>query len=243
MIKRVFWWTAVLATLFMLSGCGDSGPAALPAEEIIARSADRMKETAGFRFEIERDGAPAYVDPPQNVLSFRRATGAYVAPDRALATVRVIGPGLITDVDVVTVAEIQYQTNPLTGRWEELPPNWGFNPTVLFDDELGLQRILTDDLTNLQQLEPENLAEEDGPDALLYTLTADVAGDRLYRVSGALIGPQPVTIKLWIMPDTFELIRLRVDEPEPDTEEGQSSWQVDFSRYEELVDIEPPVIE
>jgi predicted small lipoprotein YifL len=243
MEKRIHIISFLLVLLLSLIACGGSGPEEIPAEEIITRSAQRMKETTGFRFVIERDGAPAYVDPPQNILSFRRATGAYVAPDRALAVVRVIGPGLITDVDVVTVAEIQYQTNPLTDQWEELPPDWGFNPTVLFDDELGLQRVLTDDLTNLQQIEPENLAEADGPDALLYTLTADVAGDRIYRVSGGLIGPQAVSIKLWIMPETFELVRLQVTEPEPDTEEGESIWQVDFSRYEELIEIEPPVLE
>lgn len=240
--KRILILNCILIVFLFLTACDGGGPEDLPAETIISRSAARMQETSGFRFVIERDGAPAYVDPPQNVLSFRRATGAYVAPDRALAVVRVIGPGLITDVDVVTVAEIQYQTNPLTGQWEELPPDWGFNPTVLFDDELGLQRVLTDDLTNLQQAEPENLAETDGPDTRLYTLTADVAGDRIYRVSGGLIGPQPVSLQVWIMPETFELIRLQVFEPEPETEEGESIWQVDFSRYEELIEIEPPVL-
>jgi len=145
-------------------------------------------------------------------------------------------------VDVITIAETQWQTNLVTGEWEELPPNWGFNPAVLFDDEVGLQAVLTSDLSNLEQLPPANLVESEGPDQLLYTVTADVAGDRLYEMSGFLIGPREVSVQLWIAPETFELIRAVVTEPEPDSEEEFSIWQIDFSNYGELVEIEPPPV-
>lgn len=220
--------------------CRSSQLTELPPEQIVQNSAARMNELAGFRFDISREGAPAYLDP-DNILSFRRATGAYVAPDKALATVRVIGPGLITDVDVISIAETQWQTNVATGEWEELPPNWGFNPAVLFDDEVGLQAILTADVTNLQLAEPQSLQESGGPDQLLYHLTGDVSGERLVEMSGTLIGPQPVTVELWIAPETFELVRVVVTEPEPEAGEP-SIWQVDFANFGEVVAIEPPVI-
>ena len=50
-------------------------------------------------------------------------------------------------------------------------------------------------------------------------------------------------IQLWIRPETFELVRIVVREPEPEDEDGESIWQVDISNYDELIDIEPPVIE
>ena len=232
----VGWWLASVSL-----ACRSSDLPELPVEQIVEHSAERMNELEGFRFDISRDGAPAYLDP-DNVLSFRRATGAYVAPDKAIATVRIIGPGLITDVDVVTIAETQWQTNVATGAWEELPPNWGFNPAVLFDDEVGLQAILTADIANLQLVEPQNLKESGGPDQQLYHLTGEVAGERLYEMSGSLIGPQSVTVELWIVPETFELVRVEVNEPEPDAGEP-SLWQVDFMNFGEVIEIEPPVTE
>lgn len=232
-----------LVTLLLLfSACSDPSLPDIPAEELVQRAAERMKESDGFQFVIARDGAPAFLDPGET-LSFRRATGAFVAPDRALATVRVIGPGIITDVDVISVAEIQWQTNVVTGDWEELPPNWGFNPAVLFDDDIGIQAVLLADLSQVALAEPENLAESDGPDELLYSVTAVASGENIYQMSGYLIGPEQVSIQLWIRPETFELVRIVVREPEPEDEELESIWQVDISNYDELIDIEPPVIE
>lgn len=238
MVKKLGW----LGFLWVMVTACRTGPLPeLPAENIVQNAAVRMNELPGFRFDITRDGAPAYLDP-DNILSFRRAAGAYVAPDKALATVRIIGPGLITDVDVVTVAETQWQTNVATGAWEELPPNWGFNPAVLFDKEVGLPTILTEDVTNLQLAEPQNLKASGGPDQLLYHLTGDAAGERLYTMSGTLIGPQAVTVALWIAPETFELVRVVVTEPEPGAGEA-SVWQVDFTHFGEVVPIKPPVVD
>ena len=233
---------AALIFLFTLTACGNTTLPEISAEELVQLAAERMKESEGFQFTIERDGAPAYLDPGET-LSFRRATGAYVAPDRALATVRVIGPGIITDVDVISVAEIQWQTNVVTGDWEELPPNWGFNPAVLFDDDIGIQAVLLADVSQVALAEPGNLAESDGPDELLYSVTAEASGENIYQMSGYLIGPSDVDIQLWIRPETFELVRIVVREPEPEDEELESIWQVDISNYDELIDIESPVIE
>ncbi|MCL4261780.1 MAG: LppX_LprAFG lipoprotein [Anaerolineae bacterium] len=232
-----FFW--LVTAVLLLTACRSTSLPELAPADIVQNAADRMNELSGFYFDISREGAPAYLDP-DNILSFRRATGAYVAPDKATATVRVIGPGLITDVDVVSIAATQWQTNVATGEWEELPPNWGFNPAVLFDGTVGLPTILTNDVSNLQLAEPQNLQESGGPDQLLYHLTGDVAGERLYEMSGTLIGPQPVTVALWIAPETFELVRVVVTEPEPVAGEP-SIWQVDFANYGEVVDIQPPI--
>ncbi len=239
--KRPFPVHILLTLLFLLiaaTACQPSLPE-ISAEELVQRTAERMRGSEGFQFTIERDGAPAFLDPGETI-SFRRARGAYVAPDRALATVRVIGPGIITDVDVISVAEIQWQTNVVTGAWEELPPNWGFNPAVLFDDDIGIQAVLLADLAQVALAEPENLAESEGPDELLYSVTAVASGENIYQMSGFLIGPEQVDIQLWIRPETFELVRIVVREPEPAHEEQESIWQVDIFNYEELIDIQPP---
>jgi lipoprotein LprG len=232
----------LLSLLLVITACQKPTLPEISADELVQLTAERMKASSGFQFTIERDGAPAFLDPG-NTLSFRRARGAYVAPDRALATVRVIGPGIITDVDVISVGAIQWQTNVVTRAWEELPPNWGFNPAVLFDNDIGIQAVLLDDLSQVALAEPENLAESAGPDELLYSITAVARGENIYQMSGYLIGPAPVEIQLWIAPETYELVRIVLREPEPDHEEQESIWQVDIYNYDELIDIQPPPLE
>ena len=233
-IVRLGW----LLLLFLIVACGEAALPELPPDELVQQAAVRMNELQGFHFVIDRGGAPAYVDP-DNTLSFRRAEGEYVSPDRSQAVVRVIAPGLITDVAVISVAEVQWQTNVLTGKWEELPPNWGFNPAVLFDETVGLPAILMSDLLDLSLIGVEEL--EDGPNGRFYHISAQASGERLFEMSGGLIGPETVDIQLWIAPEPFELVRTIVTESASGDEEP-SVWQVDFSEFDTAVTIEAPTI-
>ena len=196
-----------------------------------------MSQLAGFHFAISHSGPPAYLDP-DNVVSLVRAEGNYAAPDKAQATVLVKLTGFVTKVDVISVADVQWQTNPLTGKWEELPPNWGFNPAVLFDTDIGLQTILAADMSELMLVGKENL--EDGPDTELFSLTGKVAGDRLFQMSGGLIGPTSANAQLWVMPETFDLVRVILTEPSTGEEASPSIWQLDFANFDQIVAIEPP---
>lgn len=229
-----FAWLLILIG-FVVACRRPEAPELTPAD-IVAQSAARMAGTAGFHFVIDQSGAPAFLDP-DNILALRRAEGDYAAPDRARATVRVAAPGFVTDVDVISIGATQWQTNLLTGAWEALPPEWGFNPAVLFDREVGLPAILTADLTDLQTTEPEQLPGS--PGGPLYVLTGTAAGERLHQMSGGLIGPHPVTVKLWIAPETFELYRALVTDPGEGADEP-GIWQVDFTNFDQAVTIEPP---
>ena len=177
------------ATLFLLLltavSCQQPAVPEQQPEQIVAQSATRMNELAGFHFNIVRDGAPAYVDPPTNTFVFRSAEGDYTPPDRARAVVRVIA-GFVTDVRVITVGNIQWQTNPLTNEWEELPPNNGFDPTQLFDSTIGLQTILSEDMSDYSYHGLVTLDE--GPNGRFHHISGTLNGERLYQMSNGLIG-------------------------------------------------------
>ncbi len=228
-----------LFLLWILVACQEPNLPEMSAEALVTEAAASMAALPGFHFLIDRTGAPAYIDSRQT-LSFRRAEGEYAPPDRARAVVRLILPGLVTDVSVVSVGAVQWETNPLSGQWVELPPDWGFNPTVLFREDVGLPAILAADLTNKVVAAPERL--EDGPDMLLYKVSGMVAGERLYEMSGTLIGPDSVEVTMWIEPETFFIHRIVAVEPVPDNAEP-SVWQVDFSQFGTAFAIEPPVSE
>ncbi|MEJ2750187.1 MAG: LppX_LprAFG lipoprotein [Anaerolineae bacterium] len=225
-------------TLITITTCRPAPEPEPTPDEIVQNAAQRMSQLTGFHFAIAHNGPPAYLDP-DNVVSLVRMDGDYVAPDRARAAVLIKLTGFVTKVDVISVADVQWQTNPLTGKWEELPSNWGFNPAVLFDAEIGLQTILAADTSELVLIGKEKL--EDGPDAGLYALTGKVAGDRLFQMSGGLIGPAAADAQLWVMPETFELVRVILTEPAVDGADSPSVWQVDFANYEQTVEIKPPM--
>ncbi|MCP4426915.1 MAG: LppX_LprAFG lipoprotein [Chloroflexi bacterium] len=235
----LLWGFFLLFSLFVLfaaTACRPTPPPEPTPEEIVQNAAARMSKMTGFHFAIAHSGPPAYLEPTETV-SLIRADGDYAAPDRAQAAVLVKLTGFVTKIDVISVADIQWQTNPLTGKWEELPPNWGFNPAVLFDAEIGLQAILAADVSELTLTGREKL--EDGPDAELYALIGVVAGERLYQMSGGLISPEATAVQLWIMPETFELARVILTETGAD-QENPSVWQVDLFNYDQVVEIEPP---
>lgn len=225
----------VLVTLWVTVTCRRQAPPPSP-EEIITSAATRLAETTGFHFVVEHSGAPVALDP-DGLLNFRRAEGNFAAPDRAQASVRIAAPGLVTDVNVISVAGRQWQTNPLTGRWEELPPDWGFNPAILFDDEIGLPAILTNDLSELELSGPEEI--DGGTGTELLAISGRATGERLNQMSGGLIGPDPVEVQLWIAPETFDVVRVIVTEAALDAGEP-GIWQVDFSAFDQAVEIEPP---
>lgn len=205
---------------------------------VVAQSAARLAELTGFHFVLETSGPPTYLDPGQT-LALRRLEGDFVAPDRVRAVVRVAVPGLVTEVSVIGIGERQWQTNVLTGAWEELPPTWGFNPAVLFDAAVGLPAILAQDLSDVALAEPETI---DG--VRLVVITAVVNPQRLATMSGGIIGTQPmtepITVQLWLDGSTYNLHRLILTEPVPDAPEPRR-WQVDFSRFDQTVTIEPPL--
>jgi lipoprotein LprG len=203
---------------------------------MVRLSAERMRSMGGFRFVIDREGASAFLDV-ENTISFRRAEGAYAAPDRVRAAIRVIGPGMVAEITVISIGRTQWETNFVTGDWEQLPPDWGFNPAVLFDPQSGIQAALIEDLTQIDLVGAEELDEV--PGQTLFHLRGTIGGSRLFVVSYGMIGPDECEADLWIAPETHELHRITVVEPG----EEETVWTIDFWDFDEVPDISPPLLQ
>ena len=220
----------------LIGACSSPTPEVMDPGEIVSRSVNRLKSVSGFHFVIDRSGALAFLNVEQT-FAFRRAEGDFVVPDRARATIRVIGPGLVAEIQVINIGEIQWETNFLTGEWQELPPDWGFNPAALFDAEVGIQPILEKDLSSLDWVGLEEL--EEVPGKTLYALTGEIDGERLYQLSFGMMGPEKMTILLWIAPESYEMYRMLITEA-PHGEDEATIWQIDFWDFDQVVEITPP---
>jgi hypothetical protein len=196
-----------------------------------------MIDIPGFQFSIDRSGGPAYLDANETI-SFRRADGVYVSPDKARATVRVIVPGLIAEVSMIAIGDQYWETNILTREWVELPAGQAFNPADLFDVQSGLQPILD---SNLSELAYDGQVElEEVPGISLYLVEGVLNTESLYDLSFGLIGPEPASVQLWVHPETFETYRILITEPAVDTVTDPSAWQVDFWDFGISETISPP---
>jgi len=224
------------AGVFVLTACQSNEIELFPPEEVITRAASRMQSLPGFHFVIERSGTPAYLDYDETI-SFRRAEGDYVSPDQAQASIRAILPGLIAEVNIISLGDNYWETNVLTGEWQQLPSGMGFNPAVLFDQDSGFQSVLENDLSELRFLGIEEL--EEIPGQKFYTLQAQVEGKQLYKISYGMIGPETMDISLWIAPESFDLYRIWIVDPVEDASEP-TNWLIDFWDFGTVVEIIPP---
>ncbi len=230
------WLPALLAVL--LVACRGGQAPAPPPEEIVNRAVEMMSGAAGFHFSIDRSGAPAFLDANETI-SFRRADGVYVAPDKARATVRVIVPGIIAEVSMVAVGDRYWETNLLTREWVELPAGQAFNPADLFSAGDGLQAALKTGLTGLTyggMVELEEL-----PGLPLYQVSGTLDTSQLFGLTSGLIGPGAAPVQVWVHPETFETYRIVITESAGVAELEPTVWQVDFWQFGATESIDPPI--
>lgn len=186
------------------------------------------------RFRIERSGAPVYIDSLQT-LNFALAEGQFAAPSSANAVVTLAVGNLNAQIGAIAIDGVTWLTNPITGEWTEAPSGYDFDPSTLFDPELGWRPLLADGLTEVVWIGEETKNSEPR-----YHIRAIADEDRVALILAGLIRKQPVSIDMWIDPETGY-----VREAELSTVyEGQTSdWYIEFSEFDEPIEIEPPDIE
>lgn len=198
-----------------------------------------MASLEGFEFLIERSGEPVFLDY-EGTISFRRAEGQFTSPDRVNTSVRVILPGLVTEVQIISVEGTQWETNLLTGEWQASDPRYSFNPSLLFSPETGIPAVLAHELTDPALLGMQEIPEV--PGKKLYALETVMQGDSAYQMTFGMIDNEPLRVKLWIDPVTFDLYRVLLVDPANPGDEEDTLWQIDFWSFGSTFQIEPPTI-
>lgn len=220
-----------------LTACNQPEPELPSPEQIVANSAERMISLDGFKFSLDVSGTPAFLDPDKN-FSLSSAEGFFVAPDKAIAEVKVLAPGLVTQVNILSDGEEQWLSGLVSDEWAALPAEWGFNPATLLDMQNGIISILTRDLSDLQHTGTSKL--EGGPNQELYELSGILDGGRINELSQGLFSQQSHDIQLWIAPESYELYRAVITEKRSTGEDEPTVWQIDFREFDKTVEISPP---
>lgn len=223
-----------LPIILLAAACSSEEPVTtLPPEPdtVLAASAAAMGEVEFVRFKIERGGAPVYIDP-LDTLNFSIAEGQFAAPSSANAVVTLFVGNINAQIGAIAIEGTTWLTNPITGEWESAPAGYDFDPATLFDPQLGWRPLLAEGLSDV-----EWIGEEERNSESRYHIRAAADEDRVAIILAGLIRRQPVALDMWIDPETGF-----VREAELSTVyEGQTSdWIIEFSEFEDPVEITPP---
>jgi hypothetical protein len=228
-------WRLIVATTLLASACaGETETATTLAPEpdvVLAAAASAMGSVDYVLFKIERGGAPVYIDP-LDTLNFSKAEGQFAAPSSANAVVTLQVGNLNAQIGAVAIDGNTWLTNPITGAWEDAPEGYDFDPTTLFDPELGWRPLLAEGLSDVVWI-----GEEERDNEPRYHIRATADEDRVALILAGLINKQAVDLDMWIDPETGY-----VREAELSTVfEGQTSdWSIEFSEFDKPVEITPP---
>lgn len=237
--KQIVYWILISWMVISASGCDRGQIQDLPPGEIVARSTTHMIGLKGFEYLIQRTGALVFFDYAETV-AFSRAEGQFVSPDRVFARVRVVMPGLVTDVNIINIQGRQWETNLVSGEWQVSDPLYTFNPSLLFNSETGIQSILANELSNLVLVGLEEIQEIPGKE--LYVLEADLSGKNAHYLTYGMIDDEPLHVKIWVDPGSFDMLRIVVLDPvNPGDGEG-TTWQIDFWNFDQMFSIQEPLI-
>ncbi len=228
---------ALLSLMLVVAACSSATPTTtLPPqpEPVLEAAATAMGSIDFVRFKIERGGAPVYIDSLQT-LNFSLAEGQYASPSAANAVITLAVGSLNAQIGAIAIDGQTWLTNPITGDWEVAPSGYAFDPSTLFDPELGWRPLLATGLT-----EVEWIGEETKNSEARYHIRAAANEDRVALILAGLINKQAVDLDMWIDPETGY-----VREAEMSTVfEGQTSdWYIEFTDFGVAVDISPPDLE
>ena len=154
-----------------------------------------------------------------------------------MTTVTISALGMLTEITVISLQEIQWATNPLTGIYQELPEEYLFKPTQYLDPEAGFFPSLGDGLADLVLVGEEEL--ENIPGLTLTHLSGTLPGEVILEISKGLISIESMQGDLWMDTSTNEVHRVVLS----DTSGGEdisSVWTFDFWSFGTVIPITAP---
>ncbi len=229
---------AICLAAVALAGCGsgddlDGEPMPADAAVIVQTSATAMGDVTSVRFELERSGAPVYIDRFDE-LQVDGVVGRVRVPDAADALLEVTVNGdLTTRLGAVAIGEEVWLSNPVTGDFEPLPAGYDLDPTLFFDPEGGWRPLIE----GLRDVTLVGLEDRDGQ---RYHLAGTAPADRIERVTARLVRGQEVDMDLWIHPVSG---LVTAAEFETELDGAVSSWVLRLSEYGAAFDITPPTVD
>ncbi len=203
------------------------------AETILITSSTAMGEVTSVRFELERSGAPVFIDTFGS-LALDKIVGRFSAPASADAALTVtIDGSLTTQLGAVAIDDTVWLSNPVTGTFETLPAGYDIDPSTFFDPETGWRPLLA-------ELGGVDLIGEEDRGGRRYHLRGTAPAERVEVVTAGLVSNQDVLIDLWVRRDTA---LVTAAEFSTTFDGAATNWVLELSDYGEAFAISVPDVD
>lgn len=201
--------------------------------EVLAAASQRLAEVESLHFTLDVEGE-TFIEE-SGTIQLESAEGDLARPDKVAVEfqVRLLGATTVS-IRMITVGSESWTTDLITGNWGDAPPEFGYDPSILYDNQDGLGPVMG----KLDGAAIEGRKEIDSRDA--YHVTGTAAAAVIGPITAGTMTGDNVAVELWIDVETSDLLRVKVVEPESDAKENPATWEMTLSQFDEKVTIEPP---
>jgi hypothetical protein len=225
-------------SILALAACGPAENEAATPEltptpaALLELASKRLGEIPTVHFALDVEGE-TFIDSGHNI-RLLGAEGDLQRPDRVRTAFQAEVMNRAISLQLVTIGEQSWTTNILTGKWENAPLEFAYQPDILFSTQDGIGPVMGR-VQNAQRLEDEKI-EGRSTYHLRATVDQSVVGPlTYYTITGS-----PVTVDLWIDQETHDLLRAQLSEPPGPERPNPAVWTLNLSHHSEDVSIEPP---
>jgi lipoprotein LprG len=223
-----------LAVMFVLilgvSGCGDSAPASLPADQVLQKASPAIQAANSFHFTL--DTGKVLKAPPGIFIT--GVDGDVLKPSKLAGDVTALYSGIPVKIKVVVDGKSQYWTDPTSGAWGPMPSQ--LDMASFFDPSKGVSDIIA----NVKGATSDG-TEKIG-DADTYRLKGSVPATALKSLSPEVTATGDLSTTLWIGASDFLLRQVRLQGPLLTGEPQDIIRTINIKNYNEAVKIETPVV-
>lgn len=218
-------------------GDGTATPADISEARILLNEAsERLAETETVRFNLDIDG-DTFIDDGET-LRLINAQGELARPGKVDVEFQVELLGTQTvSIRMITIGDESWTTDLLSGEWGPSPDEFGYDPSILFDNQDGLGPVAG----RLESPVIEEQEEIGGREATKITGTVD--DEVISPITSGTMQGEEVQIALWLDTETSDILRLEVAEPESIDKENPATWTLTLTGHDSDVTIEKPEID
>lgn len=219
--------------LISLPACaGTPAPQATPtpqltAADIVKQTSEKIKGVNTVRMFLDVEGGTMNV-AGQNI---RSMTGDLVKPDKTKVNAKVVVGNMIGEIDIITIGNEQWITNPLTKRWQKLPNVASFSP---LDPNTGIANLLV----NAKDLKKQSDTTIDGTP--VYHITGTINGKDLTALMGGVSADKQIPAEIWIAKSDMLPRQIKVTGTILPTESETIVRTIKLTDYNAQITIDPP---
>lgn len=168
---------SILPVILLLSACGDNSANKPPsAQQLISKAQTAINKVKSYHFNLA-------VDNPGNngAFTIKSADGDILVPDKLKSNATTLILGTSVQVQFISVADKQYVTDPITGKWS--PTSGLLDPRSLSDPQTGVAAILG----HMQNLSTPTDSNVDG--TACWSIDGKLDAQYLTSITGGGLAP------------------------------------------------------